>query len=128
MARIKKSVHPYSEEDKLLIAQMPNEASAIREMAIRLNRSAAAIKLKKWQMEHKAHRQATQQAFIKEYRTRITDIKNSNQRWSKEEEDMVLHSSLSDFQLATQLKRTLASVSAKRHRLLTERGKNGRKK
>ena len=128
MATQKKKVRKYSDDDLLLIARMENTPEEIKRVAAKLKRTPDAIRLRKWQLEHKAQRIQTQEAFRKEYGTRITDTSSCNQRWSKEEEELVLNSKLTDFKLAEMLKRTLTSVAAKRCRLLKERKKNGRKK
>lgn len=128
MARLSKKVRKYSEEDLLLIAQMENKIEDIKRVAEKLNRTPEAIRLRKWQLEHKAHRKRTQDEFKKRYEAQVKSTKNKSQRWSKKEELMVLESKLTDFQLANLLKRTLSSISAKRHRLLKDKKYGKRKK
>lgn len=127
MATQKKAPKVYSDKELMMIAMMPHEAGAIAEMAKKLGRSPQAIRTKKWKMENKVYNARIQNELRKERKNKVTDTSTTNQRWSKQEEYMILHSSLTDVKLAQKLKRTLGSVAAKRCRLLKEK-KNGRKK
>lgn len=128
MARAKKIRH-FTEEEIKIIKETPS--NLIQDTAFVLKRTVASVKSKKWALEHKKESNAIKNKYRKKrYENAPIDRKGQYNPWTKQEEELIMTSTLSDRELSEQMNRTEGSIQVKRARLLADerKKKNGRKR
>lgn len=116
----------YTAKEKELIRRTP--LSRIKDLAFQLKRSEHALRVHKWRMENEEKARITRRQEKKKKREEeLKRIKKEYDRepdsylgWSKEEVREILDSKEPDEFIALRLGRTVASVRAKRMRVLKE--------
>lgn len=124
MARQKKSIKtiPYTKEEKEMILKAKN-AAELKEIAYMLGREYDSIRVRKWKWENHEESNRRDNEYRRKRRERLSPEGRRYQYWSKEEENIILNSKESDYELAVTLGRTIGAVQAKRIRLLEEKAK-----
>lgn len=124
MAKLKKDTRiPFTPEELQYIKDTP--ALKLKDLAFMLKRSYDSVRRKKWALEN-PYRDVQTKLECKKKTNEEIGVKNDYNIWTKVEEDLVLHSRLTDRELAIQMKRSIGSIQSKRYRLLKEKErKNG---
>lgn len=119
---------PFTPEEIELLKNPPTHE--VKDLAFILNRSWSSIRRKRWAL---LNPEKDKEAG-KNYRKKLKEKTNPDDPrqyliWTKDEEDLILKSKLSDSVLAEKLQRSIGSIQVKRLRLLkknTEKKKGKR--
>lgn len=126
MARRYKKGRAYTQEEMDLIMLTPKKA--LPALAEKLGRNAESVRRKRWQLDNVEADRLTRRRYVRRAQEEGKDSATyANSRWTKEEEDLILTSELTDRELAKELKRTVYSIATKRLRLLREHSKETKK-
>ena len=122
MARRYKKGRAYTQEEMDLIMLTPKKA--LPALAEKLGRNAESVRRKRWQLDNVEADRLTRRRYVRRAQEEGKDFATyANSRWTKEEEDLILTSELTDRELAKELQRTVYSIATKRLRLLRENSK-----
>jgi hypothetical protein len=124
MAKRKKDIKdiPYTKEEKEMIMKAKG-AAELKEIAFLLGRDYDSLRVRQWKWRNKEYSVQKESEYKKKRERKLSPEGRRYQYWSKMEEDLILTSTKSDYDLAVQLNRTVGAIQAKRIRLLEERSK-----
>lgn len=108
---------PFTQDELELILNTPT--THLKDLAITLKRSYDSVRRKRWALENKERDIKSKLAYKKNMK-KIIETKNKNQRWSKEEIQILLTSTITDIEIAKMLGRSIGAVQVKRLRLLKQ--------
>ena len=124
MAKLKKDIKniPYTREEKEMIMNAKG-AAELKEVAFLLGRDYDILRVRQWKWKNKEDVVSKENEYRKKRKEELSPEGRRYQYWSKMEENLILTSDESDYDLAVKLNRTIGAIQAKRIRLLEERSK-----
>ena len=124
MAKRKKNIKniPYTKEEKEMVMKAKG-AAELREVAFLLGRDYDSLRVRQWKWKNKEDSNQKENEYRKKRKEELSPEGRRYQYWSKMEENLILTSTESDYDLAVKLNRTIGAIQAKRIRLLEERSK-----
>ena len=124
MAKLKKDIKniPYTREEKEMIMNAKG-AAELKEVAFLLGRDYDILRVRQWKWKNKEDVVSKENEYRKKRKAELSPEGRRYQYWSKMEENLILTSDESDYDLAVKLNRTIGAIQAKRIRLLEERSK-----
>ena len=116
---------PYTPEELEFIRTTP--LVNLKDLAFSMNRSYSSVRRKKWAMEHKEQDVAAKKRYIRKQYEELTGGKRGYDFWKPREIILIMESTMTDTELAIELGRSVQSIQIKRHRIMKERKKGGKR-
>lgn len=117
---------PFTPEELEFIRTTP--LVNLKDLAFSMNRSYSSVRRKKWAMEHKEQDVAAKKRYLKKQYEELTGGKRGYGFWSPREVLIIMHSTMTDAELAIELGRSVQSIQMKRHRIMQEKERENKKK
>lgn len=116
----KKRATDYSKEEIELIQQSPLLSN--EDLAFRLDRSVESVRKKRWTLDHPERAYMARKRYH-EKGCSPDDNKLSGCAWSRQEKELLLTSTKTDYELSQELKRSVNAIQSMRARLKRQKKK-----
>lgn len=118
MAKKSKSKNiPYTQEELEFIKN--SSLKNLKDVAFIIKRSYSSVRRKKWAMDNKDRDVEAKKRYRKDTTKKLQEENGGKayNYWSNSEIDLIMHSRMTDLELARRLKRTVGAIQSKRYYL-----------